>query len=97
LTSLTDLEWASIRTLIPHSRIPAPSLRSTVDGILWRMRTGGSWHTVPKDYGNWSSIRNRFQEWSSSGAWHAIAATLAEIRAASRYSQPSKREQADAR
>jgi transposase len=97
LTSLSDVEWAAIRKLIPNSRIPGSNLRSTVDGILWRMRTGGSWHTVPKEYGNWSSIRNRFQEWSSSGAWHAIAATLAEVRATSRYSQPGKTELSDMR
>jgi len=85
LDDLTDEEWEIISRLIRRSAKKNArswwTLRRSVDGILWRMRTGEPWRFVPSEYGNGSSICRRFQLWSSSGEWSRITSTLAEMRA----------------
>jgi transposase len=44
------------------------------------MRTGGPWRFIPSEYGNWSSIRRRFQDWNESSVWRAVTIALAEAR-----------------
>jgi transposase len=84
LTPLTNTEWAIVRKHVPRPRsgrkLPLSVLRSTVDGVLWRMRTGGAWHNMPKEYGNRTSIHRRFFDWKASGAWENIVIALAEVR-----------------
>ncbi len=84
LRDLTDHEWTIVAIHLAqgqNSGRTAPSvLRATVNGILWRMRTGSPWRFMPNDYGNWSSIRRRFQDWNASGLWQAVTIALAEVR-----------------
>jgi transposase len=84
LDDLTDHEWAIVKTHLARGqccgRIAPSVLRSTVNGILWRMRTGGPWRFIPSEYGNWSSIRRRFQDWNASSVWQAVTRALAEAR-----------------
>jgi transposase len=84
LIDLTDEEWAAIKPLLPPMRTLGANapivLRRSVNGILWRMRTGAPWRLMPPEYGNWYSIRRRFQNWSSSGAWQNVARALATQR-----------------
>lgn len=84
LRDLTDGEWEALLPYIAQaqaSRRIAPSvLRLTVNGILWRMRTGRPWRFAPKEYGNWSSLRRRFQQWDQTGLWRTITGELAESR-----------------
>jgi len=84
LHDVTDWEWEAILPVIAGERacrrIAPPVLRLTVNGILWRMRTGRPWRFVPPAYGNWTSIRRRFQDWSEAGLWRTVTMELAEIR-----------------
>jgi transposase len=85
LHDLNDSEWAIIKSHIPrevtNSRSSPLVLRATVNAVLWRMRTGSPWHTVPKEYGERVSIHRRFVNWNETGVWVAIAKALAEVRA----------------
>ncbi len=42
-----------------------PHLRKTVEGILYRMRTGVPWRDLPSFFGIWISIYQPFNCWSS--------------------------------
>jgi transposase len=84
LGDLTDSEWATLEAQIEleksSSRVPHIVSRGTVNGILWRMRTGHPWRFIPTQYGHWCSIRRRFQDWSERGVWRAITVALAKTR-----------------
>ena len=84
LHDLDETEWGLIRDLIPKAssiREPRQStLRASVNGILWRMRTGQPWSSVPREYGNHTSICRRFAEWRDTGVWQEVTATLAQAR-----------------
>ncbi len=66
---LTDEEWAVIAPSLPtNSRgVERVDDRRVINGILWRFRTGSSWHDVPERYGP----RGRFTIASRAGARQA--------------------------
>ncbi|HEV2461756.1 MAG TPA: endonuclease III [Ktedonobacterales bacterium] len=55
LPELTSPHWVQIAALLPRSRLgrPARNYRLMVEGILWVMRTGGSWRALPDPFGPW--------------------------------------------
>jgi transposase len=82
---LSEAEWRVLDEILPavKGRRGRPPLdrRATVNGILWRLRTGAPWRDVPERYGNWNSIWRCFRRWSLSGLWEAAATALAETMA----------------
>lgn len=86
---LSDAEWRILDALLPlvKGRRGRPPLdrRATVNGILWRLRTGAPWRDVPERYGNWNSIWRCFRRWSERGIWEAVATALAETMADNRH------------
>jgi transposase len=55
---------------------PMMDMRSTVEGIAWRFRTGAPWRDVPERFGHWNSIYQRFSTWSADGTWARVLATV---------------------
>lgn len=86
---LSDADWRILEMLLPPENgregRPAFDNRRTIDGILWRLRTGAPWRDVPERYDNWNSIFRRFRRWSQSGIWEAIAVSLADALADHRH------------
>ncbi len=68
-TMLTDEYWEKLSRLMLYSgRIyNKAEHRSTLEGILYRMRVGCPWREVPKSFGHWSEIYRRFNLWSKKG------------------------------
>ena len=63
---LTDEHWSTLRTIMrEHGIYDKPTLRKTVEGILYRMRTGLPWRDLPSFFGVWISIYQQFNRWSS--------------------------------
>lgn len=63
---LTDEYWSKLKTIMrDHGIYDKPNLRKTVEGILYRMRTGLPWRDLPSVFGLWSSIYQQFNRWSS--------------------------------
>lgn len=51
-TMLTDECWSKLRTIMLAARVYDKSgLRLTVEGILYRMRTGCPWRDLPSEFG----------------------------------------------
>ena len=42
------------------------NFRKTVEGILYRMRTGCPWRDLPQYFGKWNSVYQQFNRWSAS-------------------------------
>jgi transposase len=65
---LNDEHWSKLKAIMLEERIyDKPNLRNTVEGILYRIRTGCPWRDVPVFFGNWNSIYKRFNAWSKHG------------------------------
>ena len=70
---LSDEHWSKLKVILLHNDIyNKRDLRMTVEGMLYRMRTGCPWRDLPKAFGKWSSIYKRFNAWSASGKWLQI-------------------------
>ncbi len=69
----TDQEWESIKRYLPIGGFgPYPQrLRSQFEGVLWRFRIGGQWREMPREFGAWSTVSNRFRQWRDAGVFEA--------------------------
>ena len=63
---LTDECWSKLKIFMREHRIyEKPNMRKTVEGILYRLRTGCPWRDLPSFFGFWNSIYQQFNRWSS--------------------------------
>jgi transposase len=71
--TLTDSLWARLLSAIKEtSAYLTENLRMVVEGILWRFRTGAPWRDLPRFFGPWKTVFNRFNTWSKSGVWRRL-------------------------
>jgi len=50
---LTDEHWFKLINILPQIGIYlTPDLRNSIEGILYRMRTGAPWRDLPERFGN---------------------------------------------
>ena len=71
---LTDKEWARIEPLLPprRGRRSLKGERRFVSAVYWLTRTGCPWRDLPRRYGKWKSVYNRFNNWSKRGVWERL-------------------------
>lgn len=81
-SDLSDAEWAQLEGLIPPAKRggrPAKyARRELVNGILYLLRTGGSWRLLPHDFPPWQSVYGYFRRWCQAGVWQQVHQTLRE-------------------
>jgi transposase len=81
-TDLTDAQWAILEPLVPAVRPggrPAThARREIVDAMLYVLRGGISWRSLPHEYPPWQTVYDDFRRWRDDGTWEQIAATLRE-------------------
>src|SRR5215213_5941053 len=72
-SDLTDVQWERLRPLLPpqksHTGRPAHDHRTVINGILWMLRTGSPWRSLPERYGSWKTVSSRFYRWQQAGVW----------------------------
>ncbi len=76
---LTPSQWRRLQPLLPHRTGRGgnwKSHRKVINGIRWRARTGAPWRDVPRGYGPWQTVYDRFNKWSQDGTWDRILAAL---------------------
>ena len=68
-TMLTDIRWELLLQVMKSTgRIyDKAEHRMTIEGILFRMRTGIPWRDLPSEFGEWSTVYRRFNLWSKKG------------------------------
>ncbi len=80
-SDLNDLEWLTIEPLLPKARgIKRVDDRRVLNGILWRLRTGRSWASIPARYGPSGTCHARFIRWRDAGLWSRIVHAVSDAR-----------------
>ena len=67
-----DELWSLIEPVMPSSRRPGRPWndhRRTLEGIIWRFRTGSPWRDLPEHFGAWQSVAERHLRWSKDGTY----------------------------
>ncbi len=84
----TNEEWARLKPRLPKSGQRGgrwASHRRSINGILYRNRTGVPWRDLPARFGKWKTVHERHRRWSADGTWDKIyAAVLADADARGR-------------
>ena len=70
---LSESAWDSARkVLLSVGRYATVGLRRSMEGILWRLRTGAPWRDLPTEYGDWNCVYKKFNRWAHAGVLDAI-------------------------
>ncbi|MFJ9847026.1 transposase [Kitasatospora sp. NPDC101155] len=71
---LSDAEWEFIEPYLPIGEYgPYPErLRQQFEGVIWRFKTGAQWREMPREFGAWSTVHNRFRQWRDASVFEAL-------------------------
>lgn len=73
---LRDDQWNKIKGLLSVKKsdvgCTAKDNRRFVDGVLWIARTGAHWRELPKEFGKWNTVFQRYNRWSKTGVWERV-------------------------
>ena len=73
---ISDDLWALIEPVMPDATgrrgRPWNDHRRTLEGIIWRFRTGSPWRDLPNQFGAWQSVAERHLRWSKDGTYARI-------------------------
>jgi transposase len=71
---LTDEQWAVLEPILGTMQRradgrgrPWRESRQVLNSILWILRTGAQWHTLPAEYPPYQTCHRRFQRWVRDG------------------------------
>lgn len=77
---LRDDQWERVANMLPGKAADpgrtAADNRAFVEAVLWMLRTGAPWRDLPKGFGPWNSVYQRFKRWSARGVWHKVFSEL---------------------
>jgi len=75
---LTDAEWGLIEPYVTIGAFgPYPArLREQFEGVIWRFRSGAPWREMPREFGAWTTVSNRFRQWRDAKVFEAVLAGL---------------------
>jgi len=51
---------------------PAADIKEVINAILYVVKTGGSWRSLPHDFPCWQTVYGYFNRWSKDGSWKDI-------------------------
>lgn len=75
---LSDELWSKLWPIMKSAGVYyKPKLRRTVEGILYKLRTGCPWRDLPPYFGNWNHVFKRFNDWSRLGKLSKIFKAIA--------------------
>jgi len=70
---LAEEQWSKLREILfQFSLYNKAGLRKTIEGILFRMRTGVPWIDMPDHFSKWNSVYKDFNYWSKKGIWEKL-------------------------
>ncbi|HEY1064538.1 MAG TPA: transposase [Pirellulales bacterium] len=75
---LSDEQWAKLAEWLPDEPKsprggpnPVPN-RAALEGILWVLRNGGRWRSLPRGYPSAATCWRRLNDWEEQGVWLEI-------------------------
>lgn len=75
---LSDEQWEQIRPLLPvagrkfRRGRPRMSDRQAMAAILYRLRTGCAWKSLPRSLGAGSTVHQRYQQWRGAAVFEKL-------------------------
>jgi transposase len=74
---ITDEAWAQLKPILAQvlSRTGAPpklAVRAFLEAVLYLARTGSPWRDLPRCFGTWDAVYQRFRRWQKRGRWAAL-------------------------
>ena len=79
---LTDERWSVLAPILPGQKGQwcgiAKDNRRFMNAVLWVLRTGVPWLDLPREFGKWGSVHQRFRRWRDAGVWEHILNVLAK-------------------
>ena len=70
---LTNKRWSILKNKLLEAGVyRKKNLRRTVEGILFKLKSGCPWRCVPKEYGNGKALHKRFTDWVKSGKLQSV-------------------------
>jgi putative transposase len=78
---LSDEAWQEIATILARVKHkagspPKQSDRMFIEAVLYVARTGIPWRDLPKEFGKWDAVYNRFRRWEKRGRWQQVWQSL---------------------
>lgn len=79
-TLLTDKQWHKLKIILLQLGIyNKHNLRLTVEGILYRIRTGIPWRDLPACFGYQNTIYKTFVRWSKLGNHEIVSMPIQRV------------------
>ncbi|NBP06830.1 MAG: transposase [Bacteroidetes bacterium] len=70
---LTEKQWAVLKKVLPEPKgRHSKNDRNFIEAVLWIQKNGAPWRSLPKGFGSWKTIYNRFRRWQLLGYWEEI-------------------------
>ena len=71
---MTETEWKYIQPVLPTKVRGKPRVddRRVINGIFYVLRSGCAWRDLPRRYGPYTTVYNRFNRWAKAGVWDRI-------------------------
>lgn len=76
---ISDHGWDLIEDIVSPAQTmgrPRRDDRQVLNGIFWILCSGAKWRDLPKRYGPWKTVYDRFRKWRDDGTFEAILARL---------------------
>lgn len=82
-SSVTDREWDVIEPLLARAdargRPKCHSTRTMLDAVMYVLRTGCQWRSLPKDFPPFPAVWSTFRRWRDSGLLERVYGALLEL------------------
>nr|WP_317154003.1 IS5 family transposase [Sphingopyxis indica] len=79
---LSDAVWERMAPHLPGKATdPGRTGRDNrlfVEAILWLARSGAHWRVLPKEFGRWHTVYQRFNRWCRNGVWERLFKALSD-------------------
>ena len=79
-SDLTDAQWDLLVPLIPPLKADAAyhlhERRDMVNAMLYVLRSGCPWRSLPHDLPAWGTVYDYFRKWQREGAWDRVLEAL---------------------
>ena len=67
---LTDEIWTQLLTVMESKGCyDSKNGREIMEAILWKLRVGGPWRDIPKEFCPWQTAFDRFNRWAKKDLW----------------------------
>jgi hypothetical protein len=67
---LTDEIWFQLLAVMESKGCyDSKNAREVMEAIIWKLRVGGPWRDIPKEFCPWQTAFDRFNRWAKKGLW----------------------------